>query len=339
MLRLHLLRNIKHWEVLILMKMMQGNFSCIFILTGCRHLIILQHLKNPPGSFLYCTLWITTLWASSLCSTLFILSMTFERFYSIIRPHKSASVNTVYRAKITIVCILILSIFFNIPHLKTTLQVNRQCVPFGRSKENLEGQVYYWLSLVINFFLPFVLLLTMNTVIIHTLRTRLRFNNIAKSLQGQSTGQGQDKGESQSSKMKSAERQIYITLLSVTFGFLILNAPAYSFFVYVMYQDFRKSPYAYAVYFLFNNAARQAYYTNFGINFFLYVISGRKFRVDLMKLFECRRESPADASLSDQSNTQVSTVFSSWKHWVEPMGGGCLGSANPADHRVPGWNS
>ena len=35
----------------------------------------------------------------------------------------------------------------------------------------------------------------MNTVIIHTLRTRLRFNNVAKSPQGQSTGQGQDQGE------------------------------------------------------------------------------------------------------------------------------------------------
>ena len=31
------------------------------------------------------------LWAASLCSTLFILSMTFDRFYSIIQPHKAAS--------------------------------------------------------------------------------------------------------------------------------------------------------------------------------------------------------------------------------------------------------
>ena len=278
-------------------------------------MIILQHLKNPPSSFLYCTLWITTAWSSSLCSTLFILSMTFERFYSIIRPHKSASFNTFYRAKITIICIVIFSIFFNIPHLKTTLQVNKQCVPFGRSKENLAGQVYYWLSLAINFFLPFVLLLTMNTVIIDTLRTRLRFNNVVKSPQGQSTAQGQDQGEGRSSKIKSTEKQIYITLLSVTFGFLILNAPGYSFFVYVMYKDFRTSPLAYAQYYLFNNAARQAYYTSYGINFFLYVISGRKFRVDLMKLFECRRESPADASFSDlsDSNTRVSTILSPGK--------------------------
>ena len=278
-------------------------------------MIILQHLTNPPGSFLYCTLWITTAWASSLCSTLFILSMTFERFYSIIRPHKSASFNTVKKAKTTIICIVIFSIFFNIPHLKTTLQVNKQCVPFGRSRENLEGQVYYWLSLIINFFLPFVLLLTMNTVIIHTLRTRLRFNNVAKSPQGQSQGQGQDQDEGRSSKIKSAERQIYITLLSVTFGFLILNAPGYSFFVYVMYKDFRTPPSAYAEYYLFNNAARQAYYTCYGINFFLYVISGRKFRVDLMKLFQCGRDSPSDASFSDlsDSNTRVSTVISAGK--------------------------
>ena len=236
--------------------------------------------------------------------------MTFERFYSIIRPHKSASLNTVKRAKITIFCIVFFSIFFNIPHLQTTLQVSKQCVPFGRSRENLGGQVYYWLSLVINFFLPFILLLTMNCVIIHTLRTRLRFDNNTK-YEKTTQGKGEGQNQGRSAKMKNSERQIYITLLFVTFGFLILNAPGYSFFVYVMYEDFTKSASAYAAYYIFNNAARQAYYTNYGINFFLYVISGRKFRADLIKLFQCTTAGKSGgATFSDlsDSNTKVSTV-------------------------------
>ena len=44
--------------------------------------------------------------SSFLCSTYLLIAMTFERFYSIIRPHKAASFNTVMKAKIIIVCVL-----------------------------------------------------------------------------------------------------------------------------------------------------------------------------------------------------------------------------------------
>ena len=276
--------------------------TCSFIFTGCRHLIILQHLQNPPGPFLYCKIWITGTWTSSLCSTLFILSMTFDRFYSIIRPHKAASFNTVKRAKITIVFIVLFSIIFNIPHLFITLQIGKQCVPFGNAMKSISGQAYYWVSLIINFFLPFVLLLIMNNVIIHTLRKRST-SNITRY-------ESQDQGHGQTPKMKVSEKQIYITLLLVTFGFLILNAPGYAFFVYVMYADFRTSAYTFASYFLFNNAARQAYYTNYGINFFFYVITGKKFRSDLVKLFKCKSVKSTDLSVLSSSDTitKLSTV-------------------------------
>ena len=98
--------------------------------------------------------------------------MTFERFYSIIRPHKAASFNTVKRAKIFVTCIVCVSIVFNIPHLFTTKQVGKSCVPFGNAIVYITGQLYCWLSLTVNFFLPFLLLLIMNNIIIKTLRKR-----------------------------------------------------------------------------------------------------------------------------------------------------------------------
>ena len=208
--------------------------------------------------------------------------MTFERFYSIIKPHKAASFNTVKRAKVTIMCIIFLSILFNIPHYSITLQVGKNCIPFGKSIQYISGQFYYWLSLIINFFLPFVLLLMMNSVIIHTLRKRSQFN-ISRS-GGQSHNEGQ--------APKQSDIQVYVTLLLVTFGFLMLTAPSYALFVYVMFYDYQELAGAYAGYFLFYNLGRALYYTNYGINFFLYVISGRKFRSDLMKLFTIKKERP-----------------------------------------------
>ena len=244
--------------------------------SGCRYTFVFEHLDSLPGKFWYCDIWIMFTWTSSLCSILFILNMTFERFYSIIKPHKAASFNTVKRAKITILCYVCISVLFNIPHLFVTLKIGESCIPFGKAV-NVFVEVYYWFSLIVNFFLPFVLLLIMNSVIIRTLQQRSGIPKIQ--------GQGRKKG--QTSKMKNTDKQIFITLLLVTFGFLVLNAPAYSFFVYGIWYDFYQSPKAYAAYFLFGEFSAKAYYTNYGINFFFYVMSGQKFRADLVRLVTC----------------------------------------------------
>ena len=102
--------------------------------------------------------------------------MTFERVYSIIRPHKAASFNTVKRAKITIVCAICFSVLYNSPHILLSSSVARQCIPYGQSMKVVYGQIYYWFSFMLQFALPFVLLLCMNCIIIHTLRNRVKFN-------------------------------------------------------------------------------------------------------------------------------------------------------------------
>ena len=51
-------------------------------------------------------------------------------------------------------------------------------------------------------------------------------------------------------------------------------------------------------------------FTNFGINFILYVISGKKFGSDLIKLFNCNKENIPLASLSMGQNTKVSVIDS-----------------------------
>ena len=158
-----------------------------------------------------------------------------------------------------------------------TLRNNVSCIPFGMGGVYVSVKVYYWFSLILNFFLPFVLLFIMNSVIIRTLKSR--------SVNHKFQRQGQNEG--QTSKIKNSEKQIFITLLLVTFGFLLLNAPAYSFFVYAQVYDFHKSPKSYAVYNLFIEIASKSYYTNYGINFFFYVMSGRKFRADLVRLLTC----------------------------------------------------
>ena len=238
-----------------------------------------------------------------MCSTLFILAMTFERFYSIIRPHKAASFNTVKRAKITIVGIVLGSIIFNIPHWFATLSVGKQCIPYTKGRQYIIGEIYYWVNNVINLFIPFILLIIMNSVIIHTLRRRL----IIKTTR--SEGQGQQ--EFQHVKRKHTERQIVIMLLTVTFMFLILTTPGYAMIMFSSYVDYKKSPKSFADFHLFVSIGQKTYFTNYAINFYLYVISGRKFRTDLAKLFKdvlcCKVHFDGETSTSELNTTSTIT--------------------------------
>ena len=262
-----------------------------------RYLNSVHDITVPPDQFWYCTLSTTVLWMANLCSTLFVLSMTFDRFYSIIKPHKAASVNTIKKAKITIVCIVIFSIVYNIPHIYITANEGRRCAPFGRVMKTHVGQFYYWFSLFINFALPFVLLLIMNCFIIHTIRQRPKLSS-----------HGQGRSEGQTSKIKNSEMQIFVILLLVTFGFLILTTPAYVLFLYINFGNYDKAPGSYAGYYVFHSIAQKLYYTNYGINFYLYVISGQKFRADLVKLFVRKSDHIVYGSNSHASDTNISII-------------------------------
>ena len=159
--------------------------------------------------------------STSMCSILFIMSMTYERFYSIIRPHKAASFNTVKRAKITIVSIVLFSHLYHIPHIYLTINHGKRCIAYGKPVPYVP--VFYWFSFVLKFIIPFISLLVMNTVIIHTLTKRSHSNFTRTGTHGH--GEGRCQGQGQTSKMKTSERQIYIMLLVVTFAFLILITP------------------------------------------------------------------------------------------------------------------
>ena len=262
-----------------------------FLFTGfASYLRQVHHIPMPPNPLWNCRLANVTLFTSMMWSTLFILSMTFERFYGIILPHKAASFNTVRKAKITIISCVTFGLLFNLPNLFYTKDNGSSChynilLPLF--------DVYYWLNFVLSFLLPFVFLLSMNVVIIHTLRTR--FSKQLMIIRNQ--GQGQNIG--QTLRIKSTERQIYVTLLLVTFGFLILTTPSKIMPLYVQTFGYGDTPTMFAVFYLFYQLSQKALYTNNGVNFFLYIMSGQKFRSDLIKLFcHCK----------DKTNDRVQTI-------------------------------
>ena len=247
----------------------------------------------PPNQLWYCRLTTIVLLTSSIISVFLITMMTFDRFYSIIRPHKATSFNTMKRAKITIISIITFGIVYNIPHVLITTNNERNCIPYGAILTKPYGQFYFWFTFTIKFLIPYTLLLIWNGIIIHTLYKRSSLFKLDEG-QGQVHSQGQ---------MKISERQIIIMLLLVTFGFITLTIPVNVMgILYQLCGIWAKLPRDMQAIYLFYNVGQKMYYMNFGINFFFYVMSGQKFRTDLVNLFKTKKKQPYEISTSNATS-------------------------------------
>ena len=114
-----------------------------------------QDLDMPPSQHGFCTMQVFMLWSSLLCSTFLLIAMTFERFYSITRPHKAASFNTVNRARIGFICIVVFSFTYSSPFLFISTNIERLCVPNRFASNNVLGEGFSWFQKLLSLFFLF----------------------------------------------------------------------------------------------------------------------------------------------------------------------------------------
>ena len=228
----------------------------------------------------YCTLIVFVIVSTFLCSAYLLIAITFERFYSIMQPHKAASFNTVKKARTVFIFISGGCISYSIPFLFIGDNLGKLCIPNRFAPDYVLGEMYHWLTEITMFIFPLISLVTMNSVIIHTLRKRSK-QNISGSA-------GQGDGDGQNLKFKNSEKQVFTMVLLITFAFLIFNIPTRSL---VFYSNFYRgdTPYYHAGFHLFYQIGEKSHHTNHAINFFLYVISGQKFRTYLRNLLMGRK--------------------------------------------------
>ena len=214
-------------------------------------------------------------------STFLVVAMTIDKYIAIKWPHKAATYSTPKRAKMIVVAVYACAFVFNIPHLFLSSVIGGQCINFGIS--SVFSKMYSWFSFILNAIIPFTLLIYMNFVIVKAVRSS---HKMFRANHGPVRG-GRGEGlEARQRTMKSAENQLTIMLLLVTTLFLILLCPAYIRFIYMTFVQ-ADTPLKYAnSIFLFQITAL-LYISNSGINFFLYCISGQKFRNDLKDLLCC----------------------------------------------------
>ncbi len=307
------------WSHQKLVSFFTGHFSVSAL---CSYLIDVYDVFLPASHPWYCDLANYFLFSSTLCCTLLITSMTFDRFYSIMTPHKAAFMNTKKKAKIKIASIILFSFVYNIPHWFLSKALGKNCRPYIKNLGQWYNDVYFWLSMVINFLVPFVCLLFMNSCIICAVQKQVKGkiagvknaqnrlenrNDQPKSHDVNKTGSSDEIAFSKSAKVKNSETQIYMILFLVTFAFLLLTTPSYVFFFFVRTFNFIPNPKFLGVFYLCQQIAHKTFFVNSGINFFLYVLSGSKFRNDVLKLFQCHKTAHQSFVRSDGSIGDLTT--------------------------------
>ena len=207
-----------------------------------------------------------------------VVAMTIDKFIAIKWPHKAATYSTPKRAKMTIIVLYVCVISYNLPDFFLTKMIGTACVSYAVG--SVYAKIYSWLTFFLNGVIPLTSLIAMNSAIVHEVRkshNRFRNHESVKELENQNfAGQGRHRPR------KSVENQLTVMLLLVTTLFLVLLIPTYGRFLYFTSVN-RDTPER-ATATLFLHLSTRLYFTNSGINFFLYCISGKKFRKDLKKL-------------------------------------------------------
>ena len=212
-------------------------------------------------------------------STNQVLAMTIDKYVAIKWPHRAAIYSTPRRARSIPIGVFLSTLLYNIPHLFSSSVVGGQCLSY--SVGGTITKVYSWITFIVNGIIPFSMLIYMNYVIVQTVR------NSRKMFRSTDTDtENAQENETKQRTVKSAENQLTKMLLSVTMLFLILLFPIYIRFIYLTFVE-RDTSAKYARSVLLFQITYKLLTTNNGINFFLYCISGKKFRNDLKEILSC----------------------------------------------------
>ena len=247
---------------------------------------------------------IVTLFALQNC-TFQVVAMTTDKYIAIKWPHKAATYSTPRRAKIIVIFVYMFVFIYNIPHLFLSSIVGEQCLVYGIS--NVMARLYSWFSFVLNAIIPFTMLIHMNFIIVKSVRnSRKMFASNERR-----TNEGIDQRmDTRQKNLKTAENQLTVMLLLVTTLFLILLCPTYFRFIYLMLTT-RDTSFEYVKSMLLFQITSKLYITNSGINFFLYCISGQKFRNDLKEILRCNDiyHHSRSRRKDDSQSTEICTVY------------------------------
>ena len=253
----------RHLSTCVYMSVTAINDNIFLVLA--LHLWFAKHVESTHYTDWVCKFKVYTVFASGTFGAYEILLMTLDKFIAIKMPHKAASICTAKRAKILSTINLVVTLVFYLPnwYFSSTLGNTIQCSRYV--KKGWYVNLFMYVAFVINPLVPVLAISLMNFVIIRAVWK-------SRNIRG-------NQGE------KSTERQVTVMLILVSVMFIILLLPFEIRDLYHYYSSQPSTPKEFANFVFSFRLTKEIFNLNYGINFFLYLISGSKFRGDLKSIF------------------------------------------------------
>ena len=237
-----------------------------------------------------------------------VVAMTTERFVAVRFPLLVASWCNIRRTRWILAVILLASILKNIHYAWTSdfLYIPETGVAmcaFALLRTGPFFRIWQWVDTCLASLIPFLLLIVMNTSVI--LQLRAARNQQREMMRSKQPTNGNGKEDNKG----NSDVQLTVMLVSVSVTFVILTAPLAIFRSYFSVYGAYKSPHMQAVYYLSHHFCHKLWYVNNAVNFFLYCITGSRFRRELMIVF-CGKVGKKYMRNESDMNTAVSTISS-----------------------------
>lgn len=312
--------------LVMMQKHNRSKSTCIYLaalaLTDIGSLITLAYLwfvteLQGPWSDAGCKIWVYVVFLMTAGSAFTLLVVTFDRWIAICFPFKAPLWCTIARTRIILIVTYAFVVVFYIPMaLQSAVVDGPVCAAFAERTQ--AAQVLSWVNLAALPIIPFFLILAMNIMIIHRVYKSRAFQTKAappvnprpQNGAGTKTNPSEAEAapntpEATSSTDRSRENQLTIMLLLVSFTYLVIILPISVRVLFYAFYEYTASTERYGVYVLLYSSLNLLLFLNNAINFYLYCLSGTRFRSDLRRLVGCKSKS---SEASQASNTTSSSM-------------------------------
>ena len=250
-----------------------------------------------------CKLDVFLIYVSGVLSAWTLVAMTAQRAVCVLFPHRANVLCTVGKSK-AIVLSMVLFIAVIHTHLLYGLHVGMQdglktCV-FHFYYAPFFQEIWNWVDMHIFSLLPWLCLAVSNSLLVWKLRLSLREAKL-------SLGSGQaDRINDRKKKAKS----ISITLIAVSTAFLVLTFPMSFYqiinFMFWMHGSMRTLR-SLRVFYYIHNISYPLWYANSCINFYVYCLTGSKFRREAKQILRCIFHDDSDKQGGDTTASTLSS--------------------------------
>ncbi|KAL8558449.1 hypothetical protein ACOMHN_058808 [Nucella lapillus] len=222
---------------------------------------------------LTCAVPIFIAFVSSMTSAWLLVVMTCQRMMSVIVPHRVGVMCTVRRAKI-LTAVLVLSACAPCVYILVYYRVNTVDGKYSicQNVDHKNADIFYLYFLIVSSIIPFSFLVVANAVLIRGVIQSVR---MARALL---SGGGVNQNASRSAKGSS----MTVTLILTSAAFFVLAIPIDGIDIYLQEIDFYGGGIddgnLRAELTLVETIATLLVTSNSAVNFYLYVLSGRRFR-------------------------------------------------------------